>query len=420
MTALSGGIDSVVLLDILARLAPSMGFELSALHVHHGLSPHAHAWARFCRSLCRDRGIACRVVRVDVARGNSVERSARELRYAAFRRSGADHVALAHNQDDQAETLLLQLLRGAGVKGLAAMPAVRALDLVDASGPRLLRPLIAVPRSRIEDYARRRRLQWIEDESNLDPAYTRNWLRHEIMPRFAGRLPGYRGILSRAAAHFAEASLLLDDLARLDAAAALEGNTLSARALRELPLHRAKNLLRFVIAARGFRTPDAATMGEALKQVLSARRDRNPRIDLGECELRRHADAIHLLPTTASARHDDEVVWGGERRIALPQGGVLEMVPRRGSGLSAARLAGAPVTFRPRVGGERLQPDPARPRRTVKNLLQEARMAPWLRRCVPFIFCGDDLVCVPGIGIDCHYQAQRGEPSFVPGWHPPS
>ncbi|HYC46016.1 MAG TPA: tRNA lysidine(34) synthetase TilS [Burkholderiales bacterium] len=414
----SGGVDSIVLLDLLARLAPRMGFELEALHVDHQLSANSRAWARFCRQACTSLGVPCRVARVRIARSNSIERAARDARYAALLATRADYVALAHNADDQAETVLLQLFRGSGVRGLAAMPLVREIAAQGRGrGATIVRPLIGTARAEIERYARRRGLAWIEDESNLDTRYTRNWLRREVLPVIAQRVPGYRDVLVRAAFNAAEAAELTDELARIDLERTRANGGVSAGALRHLTFARAKNVLRHVIAERGWRTPDSARLSEALRQALAARRDARVSVDLGSCELKRHGDSIHLVEAAEASREDLFVTWRGERELALPAlDGVLRMTRGRGRGLSAVRLAHAPVTIRRRRGGERLQPDPRRPRRTVKNLLQEAGMPHWERERLPFIYCGETLACVPGIGVDHRFRAQPSEPGIEPVW----
>jgi tRNA(Ile)-lysidine synthase len=407
---LSGGIDSMVLLHVLARLASRMRFELEALHVNHQLSPNATAWARCCRAECRSRDVRCRVVKVDVQRGNSTERSARDARYAAFARVKADHVALAHNLDDQAETVLLHLLRGAGVKGLAAMPAMRPLD-----ASCLVRPLLNVSRADIERYARRHKLRWIDDESNAETSYSRNWLRHDVLPRVAARVPTYRDALARAARNMSEAAGLLDDLAAIDARSAAAGEGLRIDALRALSSARAKNLLRFLIDARGWRMPDSARLTEALRQTLSAKPANRVAVNLGSCELRLHGGVVHLLAPGRPAEIRDVVTWHGEPELPLA-GGVLRMQRGRGQGMSAVKLGGAAVTIRSRRGGERLQPDERRPRRTVKNLLQEAGIPSWMRERLPFIYCGETLACVPGLGVDAQFRAESGEPSVTAFW----
>jgi tRNA(Ile)-lysidine synthase len=432
LLALSGGIDSVVLLDLLARIAPRVGFELRALHVNHRLSPFASEWARFCREACAARGVPCRVVKVDVARGNSTEAAARDARYAALRKSRAEVVVLAHNADDQAETVLLQLFRGAGVRGLAAMPLVRRQGPRRDEGARrdegggmrddgrkatLVRPLLDVSRADIEAYARRRKLEWVEDESNASTVFLRNWVRHEIAPRIAQRVPGYRGTLVRAARHLGEAAQLLDELAALDAGDAAAGAPLPLARLRALSPARAKNLLRFAIGARGWRPPDADRLKEALRQALAARDDARVHVDLGDCEMRRRAGSLYLLPARAFAAEAAPVVWQGEPEIALHAlGGVLAMRPAHGAGMSLALLETQPVTIRTRLGGERLRLAANRPTRTVKNLLQEAQMPAWERDRIPFIYAGDTLACIPGIAVDHRFHAGAGEPSVVASW----
>ena len=415
---LSGGVDSVVLLDVLERLQTPLGVTLAALHVDHQLSPKSREWVRFCRVLCRTRGVRLRVVTVELERGNSIERAARDARYAALRSTRADHIVLAHNADDQAETVLLQLLRGAGVKGLAAMPLARRDEPLGLRPLRsIVRPLLDVPRADIERYAKLRKLEWVDDESNSDTRYTRNWMRHVVLPRIEERVPAYREALSRAARNMADAAALLDELARIDAAGAAEGDALRLNALLELSAARRRNLMRFLIDERGFRMPHADRLDEALRQATTARRDARPAVNLGDCELKRHHGLIYILPARGAAADGEAVTWRGEREIALPSaGGVLSMVRGRGDGMSAARLERAQVTIRSRQGGEKLQTHARGPRRTVKNLLQEAGIPPWQRERVPFIYCGDALAAVPGVAIDVSFAATGGEPSIRPSW----
>jgi tRNA(Ile)-lysidine synthase len=427
VVGLSGGIDSVVLLDILERIARRRRFHLGALHVNHQISPNAQAWAKSCREFCKARAVPLRVVRVTAARN---------ARYDAYRRQQAAFVVLAHNRDDQAETVLLQLLRGGGVKGLAAMPVVRkdtsgakalhepqlSRDAIinppsRVSRPGILRPLLDATRAEIERYALRRRLRWIEDESNEDSAFTRNFLRHQVLPLIARRFPAYGAVLARSAGHFAEAAQLLDVLAENDARGHLQHGTLSVSALRVLETARAKNLLRHFLARCGVAMPGAERLDEALKQVLTARQDAGVRIALGACELRRYAGALHLVgphvPPAAGFARD----WQGQRELPLPElGGVLSMTRQRGAGISLDRLGARQLVVRVRRGGERLQPDSRRPRRSLKNLLQESAMPPWLRERLPLLCCGEQVVWAAGIGVDAAFQAHAGERSVLPVW----
>jgi tRNA(Ile)-lysidine synthase len=413
LVGLSGGVDSMVLLDLLTRISKRAGWKLAAMHVNHRLSPNAAKWAAFCRGECRERGVPLRVVNVNVARGNSTEAAARTARYAAFRKARSDCIVLAHNLDDQCETLLLNLLRGAGVKGLAAMPVHRA----GTDDVRIIRPLLDVPRSEIEAYARERNLQWIEDESNADSYYLRNFLRRDVFPRIAERVPAYRTTLARAAVHLGEAAGLLDDLAKIDAHSAILDGALTVSVLRRLPDARARNLLRYFLASKGITMPDAERLTEALRQALMARDDADMRIDLGDRELRRFNGALYLVSKYAQVASEFRAVWQGEKRLRIPElGGDIEMAPSLNTGISAAKLRAAQVTIRTRQGGERLQPDAHRPRRTLKNLFQTLAIPPWRRERLPLLWCGGDLVWVPGMGVDCHYQARRGEAAIAPHW----
>jgi tRNA(Ile)-lysidine synthase len=222
LIGLSGGVDSVVLLHVLHTLAEGFCWKLSAVHVHHGISPHADAWAAFCADLCTTHHIPLLIEKVDITplRAQGIEAAARQLRHAAFASQPCDFVALAHHADDQAETLLLQLLRGAGVRGASSMPIISAMPVIsEPTGlPRRIRPFLHFSRQEILDYAEAHELQWIEDESNADDNYPRNFLRHRVLPLLGKKFPAYRDTLARSAQHFAEASGLLDELAQLDAA----------------------------------------------------------------------------------------------------------------------------------------------------------------------------------------------------------
>lgn len=415
---LSGGVDSVVLLNLLAELAPTAGFSLSALHVNHGISPNASAWSVFCEGLCQDLRVALAVEAVDIRahRGLGLEAAARQARYEAFARLDADVLVLAQHRDDQAETVLLQLLRGAGVPGLSAMPAQRPLGKRDMV---LLRPLLRVGRAAIESYARASGLRWVEDESNSDTARARNFLRHAVLPLLDGQFPAARDTLARTAGHLAEAAELLRELARQDYENS-GGVELRLSRLRQLSPARARNLLRFICEQRGLRAPAAAHLAELLRQLTCAGTGAEVSAHVSGWTFRRYGDRVYL-DATSPVRPDAEVrqVWNGEPELRLSGlGGVLHFEPCVGSGLSAEKLRLGAMSVRGRLGGERLRPDCTRPRRTLKNLLQEREVPPWQRMRMPLVYCGEDLVCVPGIGNDCAYQARADEPGWMVRWEP--
>jgi tRNA(Ile)-lysidine synthase len=411
---LSGGIDSMVLLDVLAALAPRYEWRLSAIHVNHQLSANAAAWAAFCRRECRARGVPLRVMKVTIARGNSTEAAARAARYGVYRACKEDAIVLAHNQDDQVETLLLRLLRGAGVKGLAAIPRVRT-----EGNMQVVRPLLEVSRQEIESYARRRGLHWVEDESNTDTHYLRNFLRGNILPRIAPRVPGYRNTLTRAAAHLAEAAELLDELAQIDSQDYVGDGALMVEGLRRLSTARASNLLRHYLSCAGIPMPDKRNLDEALRQVIHANQDARVNIDLGTHTLHRFDGVLHVVAKRNMPDADLRVIWQGERTLRVaPMAGTLTMKRGRGAGIDLERLRAAPVTLRLRQGGERLRPDAERPRRRIKDLFQENGVPPWIRDGLPFLWSGRHLVWVPGLGVDQRFHPAAGAPSMVPHWQP--
>lgn len=274
---LSGGCDSVVLLHLLSRLG--LGARLRAVHVHHGLSPYADAWAQFCLDFSARLGIDCQVQRVQVRRNTAqgLEAEARHARYAAFMAAGVTQLCLAHHQDDQAETVLFNLLRGSGVAGASGMQAVRTLASLQR-----LRPLLDVPRGALLAYAEAHGLDWVEDESNADRRYSRNFLRHAVFPVLTERFPAASAKLAQAAEHFAEAADLLDELARQDWQAAADGDALRLSVLRTLSVPRLKHLLRHRLAVLGWHAPVAARLDEFARQIMTAAPDRHPSLLLPE------------------------------------------------------------------------------------------------------------------------------------------
>ena len=387
-----------------------------AAHVHHGLSPHADAWSAFCATWCAQRGVAYRERRIEVPRSpqHSVEAEARRLRYAALadlaRDARASCVLLAHHRDDQAETVLLQLLRGAGPHGLAAMPASRA----GPHGLTWLRPLLDVTRAQIDACAAERGLAWIDDDSNASDAHLRNALRRRVIPPLAALCPAYGATLARAAAHQAEAARLADDLAALDAAVASDGVSLACTGLAALPPHRARNLLRWFLRQHGLPAPSAARVDAMLDQLATARADAAIRLVHAGAEVGVHRGRIivHAPPPPAF-----DVAWSGEGEVTLPHG-VVRFTRTPGAGVDAQRLVAAPVHVRSRSGGERLQLAVNRPRRALKAILQDAAIPPWQRQALPLVYSGPSLAAVAGLAVDAEFIAAATADGITISWHP--
>jgi len=456
VVGLSGGVDSVVLLDLLGKLSPKLRFSLAALHINHGISHNADTWEKFCIALCRQRDIPLQITRHRLKKspGNSLEAVARTARYTAYAAQTADYIVLAQHLDDQAETLLLQLLRGAGVKGLAAMPVIRGqraegglkhmskfhvplsprgrgqgrggAEAVINKAPdlkaQILRPLLDVSRAEIEAYATQKKLRWITDESNADIAYDRNFLRHEVLTIIEKRYPTYRATLMRTSRHLAEAADLLDELAIMDGGNALVKGKLQLSALRKLnathPL-RAKNLLRYYLSQHAGPSPSTAKLAEILRQLSTARADAKLHLAFGDTEIRIHKSAVVVKATQFAPDQNwrRSLDVPAEKKISVPElGGLLSFTRKKGAGISLQKLQTHPATLRLRQGGERIRPDAKRPRRSLKNLLQEAALPAWERAAVPLLFCGEQLVWVPEIGVDSAFQAQPDEMGWVIKW----
>lgn len=292
--AFSGGLDSTALLYALAALrAEVTGLQVRAVHINHHLLPQANEWAAHCSSVAAKLDVPLKVVDVNVVQGAgiSTEASARDARYRVLEDELQDGELLltAHHQEDQLETVLLQLLRGAGVTGLSAMPA----DAPFGRG-RHLRPLLDVSRAELEEQVRTSGLTWVEDSSNAALEYDRNYLRHNVIPALRERWPGAAATATRSARHLAEAQSLLDELARIDLASAVEGEALLVSALQVLTPSRARNLLRFWIREHGFRPPSTVKLQEVLRQMLESRPDAHPRVAWEGAEIHRRRGRLYL------------------------------------------------------------------------------------------------------------------------------
>jgi tRNA(Ile)-lysidine synthase len=406
---LSGGVDSCVLLAALMAAKKALLFDLQVMHVHHGLSPNADRWAEFCAMLCLQYKVPFVVerVKIDKKSGLGIEASARNARYQALFKGQFDYLVLAHHQDDQAETFLLQLLRGAGLKGLSAMAS-------QDTERRLIRPLLDVSRQEIEEYAKAAQLSWVEDESNDEVYFDRNYCRHNVMPVIESRFPSAKKTLARSAGHMAEAAGLLDDLAEMDAQRYAAQGALKTEGFEYLSDARAKNLLRWWLAQQGVSMPSKDRLDEMLIQLRDAKSDAKLKVQLGDVVLRRYQGFVYLkseIPT-----YPISLCWQGEDSLMMPDGSMLIFERKQGEGLAIGRLGGHKLRITHRKGGERFKPDLARPTRTLKYLLQEANMPPWQRDRLPLVYLDDSLAVVPNVGVNCQMQVGKEEEGLAVTW----
>lgn len=420
----SGGLDSHVLLHLLAMHRHAQPQRtLTAIYVNHGLQHAATAWGEHCRYICQQLDVPFRIlsVKAQAAPGESPEAAARQARYAALAAELRPDAALltAHHRDDQAETLLLQLLRGAGPHGLAAMPTVAPLGQ-----GWLLRPLLEVDRAELLSYAQAQQLHWVDDASNADPGFDRNYLRHRIMPLLRERWPATNRVLARSANRCAEVANWLDaeadaDLARA-AAAQLDG--LHLPALRLLSEPRQRNLLRRWLRKLGLPVPDARQLHHILHDALTAGRDRQPCIRWPGGEVRRYRDTLYALPPLML--HDARQVFAWQAiandypPLELPGLGTLRLQATVGAGLHCELMASETLTVGFRQGGERFRPVGRAHSQELKKLLQDAGIPPWQRDRLPLLFLGSEekrqLLAVVGLGIAADHAATSDQP----GWQP--
>ena len=399
--AFSGGVDSTVLLHTVARLHHDGRVAAVALHIHHGLQPAADEWLAHCRDVAAALGIPFDSEHVTVARtAASVEGEARRVRYAALARLCREHgcriLMTAHHADDQAETVLLNLARGAGIAGLAATARKRQIDELA-----VLRPFIDIPGATMRETAAAERLAHIEDASNQDRRYTRNAIRHEVMPPLRRIAPTIATHLARVATHASTLQSLLDeigaeDIQDDDAEADLDVDRLAA-----LSPPRAANALRVWLARRGMRAPSSVVLAEMLDQLLHATPDAQIALLHERKTLRLYRGRIAIDTGGPPRASYEAIAWDGEARIDVPAWhGSLLIARTAGRGIDAASLREHGLVLRERRGGERMRQRVDGPSRTLKNLYQEAGIPAWRRERLPLVYCGERLVHVAGLGMN--------------------
>lgn len=413
LVAYSGGLDSTVLLHALhqagARAAPIM-----AVHVDHGLQPDAAAWERHCARFAERLGVRYESRSIDIAASDprGMEAAAREQRYAvlAALAGPGDHVLTAHHEEDQAETLLLNLMRGSGTAGLAGIGALQPFG-----EGLLLRPLLGVPRREIEAYAAAHALEWCDDPSNADSRFDRNFLRREILPALRRRWPAVSARLARSAELLAEANALQGELAALDRAA-LGGDParLDVESLRRLSRARQKNVLRDAIRRRGLPAAPSTRLEQAVRELLPARPDAQPLVRWPGGELRRYRGTLYILPPVEYGLPANTLVLPADGR-PLPLGDALGSLhlERTAAGGIDPRLVGDGLHVSFRVGGEALRPAGRGHTQRVKKLLQQQGLLPWMRKFVPLLYGNGKLVAVADLWVA--EEAMSGE-GYVVRW----
>ena len=387
----SGGADSTALLHALAHTPQARGRGLRALHVDHGLHENSGRWAEHCARFCEALDVPIEIVRVQVeaGRGEGLEAAARHARHAAFakRLRPGEWLTLAHHRDDQVETVLLKLLRGAGPHGLAGMRERRPL----AQGT-LWRPLLEMPREMLREYAAAHDLAFIEDPSNADTRLSRNFLRAEVLPRLHAHWPQALDSIVHTAALCRQTADHLDALAASALQSLRRGRgTLEAPGWSTLPDALRPLVLERWLHEQGLRAPTHVQVAELRRQVTEAREDHVPRIAWPGTEVRVWRGALHAMPPPGEIPEGWESAWRGEP-LQLPGGGTL--VLEDASGKSSRHPLDASLRVNFRRGGERIKPAGDAHTRELRDLLQRAGIPPWQRPRIPLIFRDNEILAV--------------------------
>jgi len=395
--AYSGGLDSTCLVHAISQLK-SLGKLVSpihAIHINHGLSQHADAWQQHCVTFATEWGISIECVRVNAQRksGESPEATARDARYQAFaeRIGPGDLLLTAHHQDDQAETLFLQLLRGSGVKGLASMPISHHF----ASGM-LCRPLLSFSRANLQAYAVQQQLSWVEDESNQCDDFDRNFLRNQIFPQLQQRWPSITATFSRSASHCAQSAQLCDELAEKDWRKLVldDPMTLSVDGLLALHPARQNNVLRYWISRQALPLPTTRQLEQITQRLLIAKKDATPKVAWPGAELRRFSAKLYLMAPIAPHDPSQVFLWPVEQKTLYIES--LNISLQRNDLVGRAKDEMLQVRFR--QGGESIQL-PGKPHHTsLKKLFQQHAIPPWQRDRLPLIYVEDELLEVVCLG----------------------
>ncbi len=414
--AYSGGMDSHVLLHVLASIQNNIKPRLVAVHINHGISSDADLWVKHCQKICEDHLIEFQTFPVDLSQKSDkgTEAFAREKRYEVLGNLINRHDLLftAHHMDDQLETILLQLMRGSGPDGLVGMPQAR-----EFSKGNLVRPLLNYSREEIHDYALSEALNWIEDESNKSNKYDRNFLRNRIIPELITRWPGALKTVQRAAKHQAEAKSLINEISHgdLDAVCESEYTKIDISRFDILSSIRKKYVLRAWIKINKLVTPDAQIIEKIITEVIHANVDRNPCIKWKGSEVRRFRGYLYIMQSLPA--HDVKMSkpWNFEGSLKLASG-YLKAISSKGSGIKMDILSNNTVEIRYRQGGEQIRPSGRIETHDLKKLFQEQGVLPWLRNRIPLVYYENELIAVADLWVESKYAASGTEAAWQIVW----
>lgn len=410
--AYSGGLDSQVLLHALSLIVPAT--RLRAIHINHGWHSEAAQWADKCQRNCAQWGIQGEVMMVDAQpkRGESPEACARQARYAAMaeRLGQGDCLLTAHHRDDQAETLLLQSLRGAGLRGLSSMS-----ETTPFANGFLIRPLLQFTRAELKDYAKEQQLTWIEDISNTDLRFNRNFIRHQVLPLIQQRWPEASKTLARVAGNAAEAHQLLEELAYEDWLKIRDpkSNNILIHYLLNLTSARRRNCLRYWLKHLYFPLPTQMQL-QQIEFLLESKNDANPQVNWGGVQVRRYRGVLYPFRLKENKLPDLPIYWDLQQPVLpIPPLGFLIAEQMQGQGIACKSIETAPININFRQGGERFHLQGRLGSHPLKKLFQVWGIPPWQRQKIPLIYYKDTLIAIAGYGVNPSYSAKPNEQGYV-------
>jgi tRNA(Ile)-lysidine synthase len=390
-----------------------LDFKLKAIHVHHGISPYADDWLNFCKQKCKLLDIEFDAVKVKINKKGSlgIEGEARELRYEAIKKKQKDIVALGHHQNDQAETLMLQLLRGSGLKGLAGMPEFDKKR-------KFWRPMLNIKKELLEKYASENGIKYIKDESNEDINFDRNFIRKKVLPLIESRYPASIETISRSASNISEGYHLNKLLALDDSKNVMsdDGSYLLISDLNKLPNLRAINLIRWWLSFNGLLMPSKKNVEELFRQVKLIKKDTSLNLKISnDRSIRAFGNKLFIV-SMKNNLPSYRFKWAGQDEIELPNKSKLHFVKTKKGGLSLSKLGVNTLDIKGRTGGEKLKPLPDQPSRSLKYLFQKADIPHWERDQFPLVYANEKLVAVPNLGVQFEYQSKIGEVGYQIKW----
>ena len=410
----SGGLDSCVLLNLLANMQSQLQFKLKAIHIHHGLSSSADDWLNFCKEKCKFLDVEFYDVKVKINEKGSlgIEGEARELRYKEIiKKQKKGIVALGHHQNDQAETLMLQLLRGSGLKGLAGMPEFDEKR-------KFWRPMLNIKKELLEKYASENNIEYIEDESNEDVNFDRNFIRKKVLPLIESRYPASIETISRSATNISEGHQINELLALDDSKNIMsdDGSYLLISDLNKLSNLRAINLIRWWLSFNNLLMPSKKNIEEVFRQVKHIKKDTSLNLKISDDQSIRAFGNKLFIVSMMNKFSSYYFKWAGQEEIELPNKSKLYFVKTKRGGLSLTKFGEKSLYIKNRSGGEKLKPFPDQPSRSLKHLFQKADIPHWERDQVPLIFANEQLVAVPNLGVQFEYQSKVGEVGYQIKW----